>query len=139
MSSENLHEDRADLPEEVIDKHRAITSLMEEFDAVDWYDQRAAVTQDPELKAILLHNRDEEMEHAAMVLEWLRRRYPVINEQLQTYLFKEGDIVASEQSATGKDGEGSGGGDGGHPGADSDPSPTAAPDGSLGIGSLRGA
>lgn len=138
MSSENLHEDRADLPEEVIDKHRAITSLMEEFEAVDWYDQRAAVTQDPELKAILLHNRDEEMEHAAMVLEWLRRRYPVINEQLQTYLFMEGDIVASEQSATGKDGAEGGAGDHGH-GGSADPSPTAAPDGSLGIGSLRGA
>lgn len=135
MSSENLHEDRADLPEEVIDKHRAITSLMEEFEAVDWYDQRAAVTQDPELKAILLHNRDEEMEHAAMVLEWLRRRYPVINEQLQTYLFMEGDIVASEHAATGKD---DGEGEDAH-GSSTDPSPTAAPDGSLGIGSLRGA
>jgi len=99
----------------------------EEFDAVDWYDQRAAVTQDPELKAILLHNRNEEMEHAAMVLEWLRRHYPVLDEELRTYLFREGDIVASEQAATGKDGEG----------GEEAPSAPAA-DGSLGIGSLRG-
>ena len=137
MSSENLHEDRADLPEEVIDKHRAIASLMEEFEAVDWYDQRAAATQDPELHAILIHNRNEEMEHAAMVLEWLRRRYPVIDEQLRTYLFMEGDIVASEESATGKDG---GAGENEHgAGGSTDSSPTAAADGSLGIGNLRGA
>lgn len=130
MSSENLHEDRADLPEEVIDKHRAITSLMEEFDAVDWYDQRAAVTQDPELREILLHNRNEEMEHAAMVLEWLRRRYPVIDEQLRTYLFREGDIIASEHEAMGR-GEPAGGAE-----APAAAAPAAA-DGSLGIGSLR--
>ncbi len=131
MSSENLHEDRADLPEEVIDKHRAISSLMEEFEAVDWYEQRAAATQDPELKAILLHNRDEEMEHAAMVLEWLRRRYPVIDEHLRTYLYAEGDILQAEAVATGK--------------ADGSEEPTdqrggariAVSDGSLGIGSLR--
>jgi hypothetical protein len=127
MSSENLHEAREDLPEEIIDKHRAITSLIEEFDAVDWYDQRAAVTQDPELRAILLHNRNEEMEHAAMVLEWLRRHYPVIDEELRTYLFREGDVVASEQVATGKDG-----------GAGEEAPDAPAADGSLGIGSLRG-
>jgi len=128
MSSENLHEERADLPEEVSDTHRAITSLMEEFDAVDWYDQRAAVTQDPELKAILLHNRNEEMEHAAMVLEWLRRRYPVIDEQLRSYLFKEGDIIAAEHEAMGR----------GEPAGDAaGPTRASAADGSLGIGSLR--
>jgi ferritin-like protein len=131
VSSETLHEAREDLPEEVIDKHRAITSLIEEFDAVDWYDQRAAVTTDEELKAILLHNRDEEMEHAAMVLEWLRRRYPVIDEELRNYLFREGDIVASEAAVTGSDGDGGGGqADSGHTGGSGD--------GSLGIGSLRG-
>ncbi len=130
MSSENLHEAREDLPEEVIDKHRAITSLMEELDAVDWYDQRASVTTDAELKAILLHNRDEEMEHAAMVLEWLRRRHPVIDENLRTYLFTQGDIIDAEEAATG-----------GAPqvAAGSAPQAVAAgPDGSLGIGSLRG-
>ncbi|MCC5873401.1 MAG: ferritin [Gammaproteobacteria bacterium] len=133
MASENLHEDRADLPEDVIDKHRAISSLMEEFEAVDWYDQRAAATHDPELKAILLHNRDEEMEHAAMVLEWLRRRYPVIDEHLRTYLYAEGDILQAEAVATGK-AEGAG------QSADDGPGRAAVlGDGSLGIGSLRGA
>ena len=131
MSSENLHEPRELIPEEVIDKHRAIVSLMEEFDAVDWYDQRAAVTTDQELKAILEHNRDEEMEHAAMVLEWLRRRYPVIDENLRTYLFAEGDIIAAEEAATGGE-VGGNGGNGGGLGAGGVPG-----DGSLGIGSLR--
>lgn len=132
MASENLHEDRADLPEEVIDKHRAISSLMEEFEAVDWYDQRAAATADPELKAILLHNRDEEMEHAAMVLEWLRRRYPVIDEHLRTYLYAEGSIIDAEAAATGK-AEGEEGG----PAAEADAAALAVSDGCLGIGSLR--
>lgn len=134
MSSENLHEAREDLPEEVIDKHRAISSLIEELDAVDWYDQRAAVTSDAELREILLHNRNEEMEHAAMVLEWLRRRYPVIDEHLRTYLFVDGDILEAEEVATGKAegdapapaGAGAGGG-----------AAARASDGSLGIGSLR--
>lgn len=130
MASENLHEDRADLPEEVIDKHRAISSLMEEFEAVDWYDQRAAATADPELKAILLHNRDEEMEHAAMVLEWLRRRYPVIDEHLRTYLYAEGSIIQAEAAATGK-------AEGGGPAAEADAAALAVSDGCLGIGSLR--
>jgi ferritin-like protein len=130
MASDNLHEDRADLPEEVIDKHRAISSLMEELEAVDWYDQRAAATADPELKAILLHNRDEEMEHAAMVLEWLRRRYPVIDEHLRTYLFAEGDILQAEAVATGKE-------EGSDEGAAAAQPAVAAGQGSLGIGSLR--
>lgn len=134
MASENLHEDRADLPEEVIDKHRAISSLMEEFEAVDWYDQRASATADPELKAILLHNRDEEMEHAAMVLEWLRRRHPVIDEHLRTYLYAEGSIIQAEAAATGKvEAEG---GDAG-PAAEADTAARAISDGCLGIGSLR--
>ncbi len=139
MSSENLHEAREDLPEDVIDKHRAITSLMEELDAVDWYDQRAAVTRDAELREILLHNRNEEMEHAAMVLEWLRRRYPIIDEHLRTYLFCEGNILEAEEAATGTvdapDGDGS---DGGQDAGSIGEHPTASTaDGSLGIGSLR--
>ncbi|MCB1739647.1 MAG: ferritin, partial [Gammaproteobacteria bacterium] len=69
MASEELHEPIDLLPEEAIDKHRAIVSLMEELEAVDWYNQRAAATRDETLKAILIHNRDEEIEHAAMVLE----------------------------------------------------------------------
>lgn len=130
MASEHLHEERTDLPEEVIDKHRAISSLMEELEAVDWYDQRAAATADPELKAILLHNRDEEMEHAAMVLEWLRRRYPVIDQHLRTYLFAPGDILDAEAVATGK-------AEGDPPDGEVESATGGATDGSLGIGSLR--
>jgi ferritin-like protein len=130
MSSENLHEDRDALPEEIIDKHRAITSLMEELDAVDWYDQRAAVTTDTELREILLHHRDEEMEHAAMVLEWLRRRHPMIDEHLRTYLFCEGNIVGAEEAATGNGADAA-------PGEAAATSPPTRGDGSLGIGSLR--
>ena len=76
MSSEMLHEDANKLGPEVIDQHRAIVSLMEELEAVDWYNQRAKATGNPDLRAILEHNRDEEKEHAAMVLEWLRRGDP---------------------------------------------------------------
>lgn len=123
MASESLHEPREDLSEEVIDKHRAVVSLMEELEAVDWYDQRAAATRDDELRAILIHNRNEEMEHAAMVLEWLRRHHPEMDEHLRTYLFCEGDILAAEERATAADG------------GDED---AGATDGSLGIGSLRG-
>jgi len=92
MSSETLHEDPEKLGPAVIDQHRAITSLMEELEAIDWYNQRAAVTTDDELRAILIHNRDEEKEHAAMVLEWLRRQDPKLDENLRKYLFKEGPI-----------------------------------------------
>ena len=83
MSSETLHEDSATLGPDVIDQHRAIASLMEELEAVDWYNQRAKATTDPELRAILEHNRDEEKEHAAMVLEWLRRSDAKLDEHLQ--------------------------------------------------------
>ena len=87
MASEQLHEDPVALGAAVIDRHRAIRSIMEELEAVDWYDQRVAATSDPELAAVLAHNRDEEKEHAAMTLEWLRRRDPSLDEQLRTYLF----------------------------------------------------
>jgi uncharacterized protein len=83
MSSETLHEDPRAIGPAIIDKHRAITSLMEEFEAIDWYDQRIAATDDDELKAVLAHNRDEEKEHAAMVLEWLRRRDPALDANLR--------------------------------------------------------
>ena len=73
--------------------HRAITSLMEELEAVDWYNQRIDAAADPELKAILIHNRDEEKEHAAMVLEWIRRRDPKLDEELRDTLFKDGPIT----------------------------------------------
>lgn len=132
MTSEGYHEPLDKLSPRTMDHHRAITSLMEELEAVDWYDQRVDATDDAELAAILAHNRDEEKEHAAMTLEWLRRRDPVLDEQLRTYLFTDGDILAAEDEAMGR----SGGGDEieGTP----LPSPEITPaDGSLGIGSLR--
>ena len=79
------------------DMHRAIVSLMEELDAVDWYQQRMEVAEDGELREILRHNRDEEKEHAAMVLEWIRRRDPAFDEKLRAYLFTDGSIVRREE------------------------------------------
>jgi hypothetical protein len=102
MSSEVLHVAREKLSRKTLDMHYAITSLMEEFEAVDWYRQRADDTEDPELKKILLHNAREELEHAAMVLEWMRRNDPEVNEQLGEYLFKDGSITGREEEATGK-------------------------------------
>jgi ferritin-like protein len=125
MASETLHEDPAKIGPEVIDRHRAIASLMEELEAVDWYDQRVAATEDPGLKAILAHNRDEEKEHAAMVLEWLRRHDKALNEHLNTYLFTDKPITEIEKAA--EAGGGSGGG----------AARSTGSDGSLGIGSLR--
>ena len=91
-SSATLHEDSTQLGPEAIDRHRATVSLMEELEAVDWYNQRALATQDPELRAILIHNRDEEKEHAAMLLEWLRRHDEALSDHLKTYLFSDGPI-----------------------------------------------
>lgn len=92
MANEGYHEEIADLSDETRDMHRAITSLMEELEAVDWYNQRVDACKDAELKKILAHNRDEEKEHAAMVLEWIRRRDPVLDKELKDYLFKDGAI-----------------------------------------------
>ena len=69
--------------------HRAITSLREELEAADWYNQRADASKDPELKAILARNRDEEKEHASMVLEWIRRRDATLDKELKDYLFTD--------------------------------------------------
>ncbi|WP_068874432.1 MULTISPECIES: ferritin family protein [unclassified Phenylobacterium] len=104
MSSEVLHVAREKLSRKTIEMHYAITSLMEEFEAVDWYRQRADDTEDPELKAILLHNAREELEHAAMVLEWMRRNDAEVGEQLKEYLFKEGSITRHEEGASEKHG-----------------------------------
>jgi ferritin-like protein len=93
MSSVGYHEPAAELSDETKDMHRAIVSLMEELEAVDWYNQRADVCKDPELKAILAHNRDEEKEHAAMVLEWIRRRDPVFSKEIKDYLFTKKPIA----------------------------------------------
>jgi uncharacterized protein len=118
MSSESLHEAAEKLSPATIDRHRATVSLMEELEAIDWYDQRIDGATDETLKEILRHNRDEEKEHAAMVLEWLRRHDPVFDQQLRTYLFKEDDIITAEAEA-----------EVGGPGASSE--------GCLGIGDLR--
>jgi ferritin-like protein len=123
MASESLHESSKQLKPETIDQHRAISSLMEELEAVDWYNQRVDAATDDELKEILAHNRDEEKEHAAMVLEWLRRRDPKLNEHMRTYLFTDKRLLDIEEEA--ESGGAGGGGD--------DPS-----DGCLNIGSLRG-
>ncbi len=101
MASVGLHEEKDSLNPKTIDLHRAIVSLMEELEAVDWYQQRADACTDAQLKAVLEHNRDEEMEHAAMVLEWIRRTTPSMDKFLRTYLFTEGDITKIEKAATG--------------------------------------
>jgi ferritin-like protein len=116
-SSATLHESPEKLGPATIDRHRATVSIMEELEAIDWYDQRAIAAADDELRAILEHNRDDEKEHAAMALEWLRRHDPALDEQLHKYLFSEGSITAEEDET---------GGDDVHGGS-----------GSLGIGSLR--
>ena len=95
-SSATLHEDPARLGCDAIDRHRAIISIIEELEATDWYDQRVQATDDAELRKILAHNRDEEKEHAAMLLEWLRRHDEALSNHLRTYLFHDGPITALE-------------------------------------------
>src|SRR5205814_1673413 len=85
--SAGLHEPEDRLQAATIDRHRALRSIMEELEAVDWYAQRVDATSDPTLAAVLAHNRDEEKEHAAMVIEWLRRNDAVFERHLRTYLF----------------------------------------------------
>ncbi|MFO7975444.1 MAG: ferritin-like domain-containing protein [Candidatus Hydrogenedentota bacterium] len=120
--SSSYHEPFENLSEEARNIHRALASVIEEFEATDWYHQRADVTNDQELKEIVLHNRDEEFEHAAMTLEWLRRRIPSLDEHLRTYLFTDKNILEVEEAAE------EGDGDGGGPGTSG---------GDLGIGSGR--
>lgn len=93
MSSVGYHEPVDELPAETRDMHRALVSLMEELEAVDWYNQRAAACQDAELKAIIEHNRDEEKEHAAMLLEWIRRKDEHFSGQLKEYLFTDQPVA----------------------------------------------
>jgi ferritin-like protein len=125
MASEGLHEAAELLDEATIDHHRAMTSLCEELEAVDWYDQRVKATADPSLAEVLAHNRDEEKEHASMTLEWLRRRDPTLDQHLRTYLFTSGSILEIETEAE------SGG-------SSTDSENSGAGSGSLGIGSLKG-
>lgn len=93
MANEGYHEPINELSDATRDMHRAIISLMEELEAVDWYNQRVDACKDAELKAILAHNRDEEKEHAAMVLEWIRRKDPAFDHELRDYLFTEKSIA----------------------------------------------
>ena len=87
MANEGYHEPVEELSNATRDMHRAIVSLMEELEAVDWYNQRVDACKDKALKAIPAHNRDEEKEHAAMVLEWIRRKDPTFSRELNDYLF----------------------------------------------------
>jgi ferritin-like protein len=93
MAHEGYHEPVDKLSPETMDFHRAVVSLIEELEAVDWYNQRVDACTDTELKGILAHNRDEEIEHASMTLEWIRRRNPVFDKQLREALFKTGPIT----------------------------------------------
>jgi uncharacterized protein len=120
MASEGLHEPAELLDLETIDHHRAITSLVEELEAVDWYDQRVKATEDSSLADVLAHNRDEEKEHASMTLEWIRRRDPALDRHLRTYLFTTEPVTEVEAEAAAAAGEG------------------AVAPGSLGIGGLKG-
>ena len=104
MSSEGLHVPREKLSGKTLNMHYAITSLIEELEAVDWYRQRADDCDDPELKAILLHNAREEIEHASMALEWIRRNDGEFDEQLKEYLFTEGSITEHEEESAEKTG-----------------------------------
>ncbi|MEW6536721.1 MAG: ferritin-like domain-containing protein [Candidatus Auribacterota bacterium] len=119
--AEPFHEEG--LSSEAKNFHRAIVSLIEELEAVNWYNQRADVTDDQELKGILLHNRDEEVEHACMALEWIRRKTPVFDTNLRTYLFTEGSVTDIEDAETSS--------------GESSPAPAKSSSGDLGIKSLR--
>lgn len=94
-------EPESELSPQARDMHRALVSLVEEIDAVDWYHQRVALTRDESLRRVLAHNADEEKEHAAMLLEWLRRRDSAWDENLRTYLFTTADILEVETEAEG--------------------------------------
>lgn len=93
MASVGYHEPLEELSSQTRDLHRAIVSLMEELEAIDWYNQRVDACKDKELKAILAHNRDEEKEHAAMLIEWLRRKDSKFAEELKDYLFTDQPIA----------------------------------------------
>jgi uncharacterized protein len=98
MMDTGYHEPTAELSARARSLHRALCTVMEELEAIDWYQQRADVATDDELKTILIHNRDEEIEHAAMALEWLRRRVPKFDQMFRAYLFTEGPLVSIEEA-----------------------------------------
>ena len=138
MASETYHERFDDLTPETRDMHRAISSLMEELEAVDWYQQRVDATKDKDLKAILGHNRDEEIEHAMMVLEWIRRRNPTFEVNAKTYLFSKGNVTKVEDAATTGASEPASESASDPKSSDTTTKPAPRADGSLGIGSLKG-
>jgi ferritin-like protein len=121
MSSESYHEPVELLSEDTRNLHRAIVSLCEELQAVDWYHQRAEACSDDELRAVISHNENEEIEHAMMNLEWIRRHSTVFDANIKKYLGSTGSIIAVESAGRGDANEAS-----------------ASPDVGLGIGSLRG-
>lgn len=98
-SSAGLHENSEQLKPGTIDRHRVIVSIMEELEAIDWYDQRIDAAGDAQLRELLAHNRDEEKEHAAMLLEWLRRHDAKLDQHLRTYLFSQGRLLDIEHAA----------------------------------------
>jgi uncharacterized protein len=106
-ASAGYHEAEDKLTVLTRDMHRALVSLQEELEAIDWYQQRADAATDPELAEVLKHNRDEEKEHAAMVLEWIRRQDPTFDALLRQYLFRGGPIVGREAEVMGRSGKGS--------------------------------
>jgi hypothetical protein len=111
-SSAGFHEAEGRLSAATRDLHRGIVSLMEELEAIDWYQQRVDAAEDAELREVLGHNRDEEKEHAAMLLEWIRRRDPEFDTRLREHLFTEGPIVGREEALTGRGAGGPSGGKG---------------------------
>lgn len=98
-TSAEWHENYDKMSDASLNFSRAVKSVQEELEAVDWYNQRAQATNDKQLRRILEHNRDEEIEHAMMALEYLRRNNPVFDKHMRTYLFSEGDIVEVEEKA----------------------------------------
>jgi uncharacterized protein len=122
MAHDNFHEQPELLSAETRDMHRAIVSLIEELEAIDWYQQRAEACTDAELREVLVHNKNEEIEHALMTLEWIRRRDPVFDANARTYLFSESRLVALES----------------HESHESHENHERSSSGCLGIGSLKG-
>lgn len=127
-NSESYHEPYELLSDQTRDMHRAVVTVMEELEAIDWYQQRAEACTDEELRSLLLHNKNEEIEHAMMALEWIRRNNSTFDRQSRTYLYSTGSITQVEESSTSGDGGAAtvaSAGSGGH-------------FGSLGVGSLKG-
>ncbi|SRR6266542_3103278 len=127
MASDSYHEPLDLIPEPTRNMHRAIVSLIEELEAVDWYQQRAGACSDPELRAVLMHHRNEEIEHAMMNLEWIRRNDATFDANMRIYLFTKGPITEVEAAITGGQNE---------TGAIEGRASSSSPD-SLGIGSLK--